>query len=98
MALFLWYGYRFKRRIIGSYLTVDEIQRYLEVDSLSYLQLEELLSATGAMGAGFCDACLTGKYPIEIPLELSLKSNNEESHDRNLDSNDFFSSIRTTSY
>ena len=50
------------------------------------------------MGAGFCDACLTGKYPIEIPLELSLKSNNEESHDRNLDSNDFFSSIRTTSY
>ncbi len=87
-----------KGELLAANLTVDEIQRYLEVDSLSYLQLEELLSATGAMGAGFCDACLTGKYPIEIPLELSLKSNNEESHDRNLDSNDFFSSIRTTSY
>jgi len=29
-----------------------------------------LLSATGAVGAGFCDACLTGNYPVEIPTEL----------------------------
>ena len=83
-----------KGQLLAANLTVDEIQRYLEVDSLSYLQLEDLLTATGAMGAGFCDACLTGEYPIEIPLEFSLKSNNKESHDHNLDSNDFFSTTR----
>jgi amidophosphoribosyltransferase len=79
-----------KGELLAANLTVDEIQRYLEVDSLSYLQLEELVNATGATGAGFCDACLTGEYPIEIPVELSSKFNNEESNAQNLSSNDFF--------
>jgi len=85
-----------KGQLLAANLTVDEIQRYLEVDSLSYLQLEELINATGTTGAGFCDACLTGEYPIEIPIELSSKLNSEESNDKNLVSNDFFSTIRTT--
>ena len=85
-----------KGQLLAANLTVDEIQRYLEVDSLSYLQLEELINATGTKGAGFCDACLTGEYPIEIPIELSSKLKREESNDQNLVSNDFFSTIRTT--
>ncbi len=85
-----------KGQLLAANLTVDEIQRYLEVDSLSYLQLGELINATGATGAGFCDACLTGEYPIEIPIELSSKLNSEESEGRNLVSNNFFSTIRTT--
>ena len=79
-----------KGQLLAANLTVDEIQRYLEVDSLSYLQLEELISATGTTGSGFCDACLTGEYPIEIPIELSSKLNSEESEDQNLVSSDFF--------
>jgi amidophosphoribosyltransferase len=51
-------------------MSVDEIREYLNVDSLSYLTLDRLVSATGAVGAGFCDACLTGNYPVEIPAEL----------------------------
>ena len=85
-----------KGQLLAANLTVDEIQRYLEVDSLSYLRLEELINATGTSGSGFCDACLTGEYPIEIPTELSSKLNSEESEDQNLVSNDFFSTIRTT--
>ena len=85
-----------KGQLLAANLTVDEIQRYLEVDSLSYLQLGELINATGATGAGFCDACLTGEYPIEIPIELSSKLNIEENEGRNLVSNNFFSTIRTT--
>lgn len=54
-------------------LTVDEIGEYLNVDSLSYLSLAGLVSATGAVNAGFCDACLTGTYPIEIPVDLEKK-------------------------
>ena len=57
--------------LLAANLTVDEIREYLEVESLTYLKLDHLLEATGTVGAGFCDACLTGTYPIEIPVNLS---------------------------
>ncbi len=57
--------------LLAADLTVDEVRDYLEVESLTYLKLDHLLTATGAVGAGFCDACLTGTYPIEIPVNLS---------------------------
>ena len=60
-----------RSELLAANLTVDEIREYLEVDSLTYLTLEHLFEATGAVGAGFCDACLTGTYPIEIPVNLS---------------------------
>ena len=56
--------------LLAANMSVDEIREYLNVDSLSYLMLDRLLAATGAVGAGFCDACLTGNYPVEIPDEL----------------------------
>ncbi len=27
--------------------------------------------ATGATGAGFCDACFTGTYPVDVPASVS---------------------------
>ena len=50
---------------------MDAIREYLEGDSLTYRALDLLLEATGAVGAGFCDACLAGTYPVEIPVNLS---------------------------
>ena len=43
-----------------------EIEAYLGVDSLAYLSLDQLVEATGVPGGGFCHACLTGEYPVEI--------------------------------
>ncbi len=43
-----------------------EIEGYLGVDSLAYLSLDQLVEATGVPGGGFCHACLTGEYPVEI--------------------------------
>ena len=60
-----------RSELLAANLTVDEIREYLEVDSLTYLTLDRLVEATGAVGAGFCDACLTGTYPIDIPVNLS---------------------------
>jgi amidophosphoribosyltransferase len=60
-----------KGELLAANLTVDEIREYLDVDSLSYLALDRLLESTGAVGAGFCSACLTGEYPIEIPVNLT---------------------------
>jgi amidophosphoribosyltransferase len=50
--------------------TVEDIREYIGVDSLAYLTLDRLLGATGAPGAGFCHACFTGEYPVEVPVGL----------------------------
>jgi amidophosphoribosyltransferase len=50
--------------------SVEEIRQYLNVDTLDYLDLDRLVEATGAVGAGFCDACFTGVYPVEVPVTL----------------------------
>jgi len=56
--------------LLAANLTVDEIRDYLDVDSLAYLSLDSLVRATGTAGAGFCAACLTGEYPVEVPADL----------------------------
>ncbi len=60
-----------RSELLAANLTVDEIREYLNVDTLSYLDLDHLIEATGAVGAGFCSACLTGDYPIDIPVNLT---------------------------
>jgi amidophosphoribosyltransferase len=62
-----------KAELIAANLTVSEIEAYLGADSLAYLTLDALKKATGAAGAGFCDACLTGHYPTEVPVRLERR-------------------------
>jgi amidophosphoribosyltransferase len=62
-----------RSELLAANLTVQEIQDYLDVDSLAYLTLDNLLEATGTNNAGFCSACLTGDYPVDIPVNLSKK-------------------------
>jgi amidophosphoribosyltransferase len=57
--------------LIAANMTVGEIEAYLNVDSLAYLEIERVRRATGTLGAGFCDACFTGVYPVEVPISLS---------------------------
>jgi amidophosphoribosyltransferase len=56
--------------LIAAQLTVDEIRDYVGADSLAYVSLERLVESTGAPGAGFCNACFTGEYPVEVPVSL----------------------------
>ncbi len=62
-----------RNELLASIKTLDEIVEFLDVDSLEYLTLEHLVEAIDAPGAGFCDACLTGHYPVPVavPVELS---------------------------
>ncbi|NLV56183.1 MAG: amidophosphoribosyltransferase [Acidimicrobiales bacterium] len=57
--------------LLAARLDVDGIARFLGVDSLAYIELHRLLASTGAAEAGFCTACFTGDYPIEVPVDLS---------------------------
>jgi amidophosphoribosyltransferase len=53
--------------LIAANLTVSEIRDYLGCDSLAYLELDRLVTSTGVASRGFCDACLTGNYPLTVP-------------------------------
>jgi amidophosphoribosyltransferase len=48
--------------------SVTEIAEYLDVDTLAYLELDALIAATEVPESGFCTACLSGKYPTDVPL------------------------------
>ncbi len=71
-----------RSELLAANLTVDEIREYIGCDSISYLQLDAMVDSIGAVNAGFCDACLTGNYPIEIPVNLSknVLESGEERH------------------
>jgi amidophosphoribosyltransferase len=50
-----------KEELMGSRLSVEEIERELGVDSLGYLSLEGMIGAVESHGP-FCDACFSGDY------------------------------------
>jgi len=52
--------------LIASKKSVDEIARFIKVDSLKYLSQEGMLSVMKNSNK-FCHACFTGEYPVNIP-------------------------------
>lgn len=48
--------------------TVDEICKIIGADSLGYLDINRLGELAGGK-PGYCDACFSGKYPVEPPKE-----------------------------
>lgn len=63
--------------LIAHKRTVDEIREYVGADSLYYLSLEGMMKAVGRMD-GFCQACFTGNYPIQVDME-TVKTGFEKS-------------------
>jgi amidophosphoribosyltransferase len=59
-----------RTELLASTMSVDEIAKELNVDTLAYLDLERLIAATGAEDEGFCHACFTGEYPVTVPVTL----------------------------
>ncbi|MHB1889402.1 MAG: amidophosphoribosyltransferase [Acidimicrobiales bacterium] len=57
-----------RSELLAAERSVEEIRDYLGVDSVAYLTLENLQAAIGAGDAGFCSACLTGRYPVRVPI------------------------------
>ena len=46
---------------------IPKIKEYLEVDSLEYLTIDEMLEAVSeADPENFCTACFSGDYPTKI--------------------------------
>jgi amidophosphoribosyltransferase len=55
-----------RAELIGSSHTVEEIRKYLQVDSLGYLSEEGLLSAMPKGSGPYCMACFNGRYPVAL--------------------------------
>ncbi len=57
-------------KLLANQLSHDEICKYLDVDSLGYLDIDAMVCATGLPKTHFCLACFDGKYPIPFDPEL----------------------------
>ncbi|HEV7535512.1 MAG TPA: amidophosphoribosyltransferase, partial [Acidimicrobiia bacterium] len=75
-----FYGMDTGRRseLLAADLSVGEIRNYLGADSLAYLELPRLVAATGASPTAFCNACLTGEYPVPIVEECVGELNSQD--------------------
>src|SRR5262249_24762611 len=72
-----------RAELIANGLDVEEIAASVGADSLGYISLEGMITATGQAPSSLCLACFTGEYPVPLPdesllgkhlLEVSLSS------------------------
>jgi amidophosphoribosyltransferase len=65
-----YYGIDFpnKEELIANRMSLDEIAKYLKVDSLQYISHEGMFEAAGNSldQSSFCSACFDGQYPFEV--------------------------------
>ncbi len=63
-----FYGMDFPTRteLIANSHSLEEITKYIRVDSLAYLSLEGLVKTVGGRKDKFCMACFDGDYPMDL--------------------------------
>jgi len=71
-----YYGIDFpsNTELIAARKSVDDIRKYLDLDTLYYLSLEGMIQATGVSSDSFCKACFDGKYPVPPDTTFSKMS------------------------
>ena len=60
-----------KKQLIAARMSVEEMAKFIKVDSLGFLTIDGLYRAVGeakrdAAAPQFCDACFTGAYPTRL--------------------------------
>ncbi len=55
-----------KEDLIAGKKSVEEICEYIGADSLGFLSAESLSEIAEGCRLGFCDACFTGNYPVDV--------------------------------
>jgi amidophosphoribosyltransferase len=60
------YGIDFpdRNKLMAASHSLEEIRKYLNADSLSYLSQAGMVKATGLLADSFCMACYDGNYPV----------------------------------
>lgn len=55
-----------KDKLIASTKSIDEMRDYMGADSLGFLSVESMREIAKESKLGFCDACFTGNYPMDV--------------------------------
>lgn len=63
-----YYGIDFpsKEELLACNKSLEEITKWLDVDSLGYLSIDGMLASTTKKSEDFCTACFSGDYPTQI--------------------------------
>ncbi|MCA9820971.1 MAG: amidophosphoribosyltransferase [Dehalococcoidia bacterium] len=59
-----------RSELIAANQTVSEINAHIGSDSLGFLSLEGLMKAIGRGPDKLCNACFTGRYPIDVQMQM----------------------------
>lgn len=62
-----------KTDLIAAQMSVADIRKYIEADSLGYLSIQGMLEATGISPDSSCVSCWTGRYPTRITREAETQ-------------------------
>lgn len=57
--------------LIAHNRSIEEIRAIIGADSLDYLRIEDLPETVEGLKVGFCHACFTGDYAIDVPDSLN---------------------------
>jgi amidophosphoribosyltransferase len=52
--------------LAASGMSVDEIRKSIDADSLVYLEIDDLRQVLGRSVNGFCYSCFNGAYPVDV--------------------------------
>ncbi|MCB0408254.1 MAG: amidophosphoribosyltransferase [Bdellovibrionales bacterium] len=55
-----------KAQLIASNMSLEEIRKFIDADSLAYLSIEGMLRAVKGEPKEYCAACFDGKYPTDL--------------------------------
>ncbi|MGE4548660.1 MAG: amidophosphoribosyltransferase [Intestinibacillus sp.] len=58
-----------RTQLLAHERTVEEMRDIIGVDSLGFLSLEATHKIAQGAKVGFCDACFSGNYPVEAPVQ-----------------------------
>ncbi len=59
-----------KWELIAANKSVEEIRQHIDADTLGFLSLPGLMRAIGEDEREVCNACFTGRYPINVQLQM----------------------------
>ncbi|MFC1517367.1 amidophosphoribosyltransferase [Candidatus Margulisiibacteriota bacterium] len=60
-----------KSELIAANMSIEDIAKHLDVDSLGYLSIKGLIKSTHAKHKEFCLGCFNNDYPVDVPEQLS---------------------------
>jgi amidophosphoribosyltransferase len=59
-----------KWELIAASKSVEEVRQHIGADSLGHLSVEGLVQSTRQSEQTLCNACFTGRYPIDVQMQM----------------------------